>query len=56
MAFHYGGGWNRNRKRQTPGLFDPAVPWALRGRAAGFREICQRNDTLAPILCTVLVI
>ena len=21
MAFHNGGGWNRNRKRQTPGSF-----------------------------------
>ena len=26
MAFHNGGGWNRNRKRQTPGLFGHPVP------------------------------
>jgi hypothetical protein len=43
MAFHNGGGWNRNRKRQTPGLFGCAVPWALRAGAADLREICQRK-------------
>jgi len=26
MAFHNGSGWNRNRKRQTPGLFGHPVP------------------------------
>ena len=41
MAFHNGGGRNRNRKRQTPGLFGYAVPSALRGGAAEFARFAS---------------